>query len=370
MVNDISRAFVHAKIERDVYVQLAQEDTLPGEEGLCGKLLYSMYGTRDAAQNWYTEYSGQLINIGFTEGNTTPRSFYHHQRGIRTYVHGDDYASTGMPKQLQWMKEELEKKHQVKTQVLGPEKHQLQESKIFNRIAQWDGTRGIIYEVDPRHAELIVEQLEFGDASIVAIPGAKEEVRTQENAEHKVNEQDATKYRARVARCNYLAPDRFDIAFAVKGLARQMSSPTQGDCTILRRLGRHLHGKPRFQQLHEWQESQRTLKVFSDADWAGCKSTRKPTSGVCLVLGTHVTKGWSKTQSLIALSSGESELYATLRTAAEALGVMSMMTDLGSSIKGEVWSDASAALGIIHRVGLGKSRHIDTGLLWIQQTAA
>ena len=51
MVNDKSRVFFHAKVERDVYVQLAPEDTLPGEEGLCGKLRYSMYGTRDAAQN-------------------------------------------------------------------------------------------------------------------------------------------------------------------------------------------------------------------------------------------------------------------------------------------------------------------------------
>ena len=84
------------------------------------------------------------------------------------------------------------------------------------------------------------------------------------------------------------------------------------------------------------------------------------------MLGAHVIKGWSKTQSLIAFSSGESELYATLRAAAEALGLMSMMKDLGYNVKGEIWSDASAALGIIHRTGLGKTRHIDTSLLWIQ----
>ena len=34
------------------------------------------------------------------------------------------------------------------------------------------------------------------------------------------------------------------------------------------------------------------------------------------------------------------------------------------------WGDASAALGIIKRRGLGKTRHIHTGLLWIQQIAA
>ena len=88
------------------------------------------------------------------------------------------------------------------------------------------------------------------------------------------------------------------------------------------------------------------------------------------MLGAHTLKTWSRTQSLIALSSGESELYATLRAAAEALGIISIMKDLGYTVSGEIWSDASAALGIINRTGLGKTRHIDTGLLWIQQTAA
>ena len=81
-------------------------------------------------------------------------------------------------------------------------------------------------------------------------------------------------------------------------------------------------------------------------------------------------KGLGKTQSLAAFSSGESELYATLKAAAETLGMISMMKDLGWDVTGEVWGDASAALGIINRRGLGKTRHIDTGLLWSQQSAA
>ena len=124
------------------------------------------------------------------------------------------------------------------------------------------------------------------------------------------------------------------------------------------------------QHHYDWQDSQRVLKTYSDADWAGCKTTRKSTTGGCITLGKHVLKGRSKTQSLIALCSGESELYATLRAAAESFGMMPMMKDLGYQVSGEIWSDASAALGIIHRTGLGKIRHIDTGLLWIQQTAA
>ena len=47
-----------------------------------------------------------------------------------------------------------------------------------------------------------------------------------------------------------------------------------------------------------------------------------------------------------------------------------MLTDVGVQMGGEIWGDAQAALGIINRNGLGKTRHIQTGLLWIQQVSA
>ena len=47
-----------------------------------------------------------------------------------------------------------------------------------------------------------------------------------------------------------------------------------------------------------------------------------------------------------------------------------MARDLGYNLKGKVWGDASAALGIIHRKGLGRTRHIDTRYLWVRQVAA
>ena len=47
-----------------------------------------------------------------------------------------------------------------------------------------------------------------------------------------------------------------------------------------------------------------------------------------------------------------------------------MMKDLGWRMNGEVWGDANAAMGIMNRKGLGKTRHIETGLVWVQQVAA
>ena len=50
----------------------------------------------------------------------------------------------------------------------------------------------------------------------------------------------------------------------------------------------------------------------------------------------------------------------------EALGIVSLLADMGVSAVGEVYADSSAALGIAQRQGMGKVRHIRTQALWIQ----
>ena len=120
MVNDVSRAFFHAKVRRDVYVQLVDEDKPFGDEHKCGKLNYSMYGTREAAQIGASEYADILVSVDSTQGRAFPWVFHHEQRGIRSFVHGDDYVSAAMPNQLEWFKTQLEGKCQIKTQWLGP----------------------------------------------------------------------------------------------------------------------------------------------------------------------------------------------------------------------------------------------------------
>ena len=50
---DIRKAYFHAKAKRLMYVVLPEEFCEPGEFGkVCGRLNYSLYGTRDAANNW------------------------------------------------------------------------------------------------------------------------------------------------------------------------------------------------------------------------------------------------------------------------------------------------------------------------------
>ena len=80
-----------------------------------------------------------------------------------------------------------------------------------------------------------------------------------------------------------------------------------------------------------------------------------------------MVKSWAKDQGCIATSSGEAELYAATKGAAEALGIKSVLNDLGIDMSITLEIDAKATVGIVSRQGLGKMKHVDVHDLWIQE---
>ena len=192
-------------------------------------------------------------------------------------------------------------------------------------------------------------------------PGRKEEV---------------TRYGSLAATGNFLALDRVDVQYAVKEIARKMSNPEAADWEKLKRLALYLKGRPRavvefdFVAAEEYDALLEELDVFTDSDWAGCRRTRRSTTGGVATWAGMLVKSWSTTQALIALSSGEAELYAMVKASAEGLGLQSLLNDIGYKVRVRVKADASAALGVVERKGLGRLRHVHTNFLWVQSRAA
>ena len=83
-----------------------------------------------------------------------------------------------------------------------------------------------------------------------------------------------------------------------------------------------------------------------------------------------MVKSWSSTQSVIALSTGEAELYAINKTAAQAMGLQSLLQDMGIELAIRVHTDATTGRAIVTRKGLGKVRHIAVNELWMQDQVA
>ena len=62
-----------------------------------------------------------------------------------------------------------------------------------------------------------------------------------------------------------------------------------------------------------------SMIVYSDANWAGDRESRRSTTGVVEMIGAHCIDSASCTQSTIALSTGEAEFYGVVKGSGSGL---------------------------------------------------
>ncbi|GAA0184570.1 transmembrane signal receptor [Lithospermum erythrorhizon] len=74
-----------------------------------------------------------------------------------------------------------------------------------------------------------------------------------------------------------------------------------------------------------------SLLVYSDANWAGCPSTRRSTTSFYLFLGSTMVSWSSKMQATVSRSSAEAEYRVVAHSVAELDWLMSLLSELGVS---------------------------------------
>ena len=188
--------------------------------------------------------------MGVKRGRANPCTYFHSARGLKVLVHGDDFVGVGDRQDLEWFMQELQRRFDINTAMLGLGEGEAREGNILNRVIRVDH-EGWHYEADQRHAEIIVSALGLENAKAVVTPGEDEKPWEHEENQTALTLAEASTYRALVARCNYLAMDRADLQYAVKELCKAMSNPTIGDKKALKRVGRYLIGRPRMVQCFE-----------------------------------------------------------------------------------------------------------------------
>ena len=173
MVNDASHAYVYAPVGEPVYVKLCSGDQLPGEEGLCGRLNKAMYGTRPAAQNWLHEFTDVLTQAGFVAGTSNPWLFFHSGRCLHTFVHGDDFVTSGKHNDLGWLKSNIEERYKSRTSLIGERQGLDKEKNVLNRLIRWHQGIGRTLEAGPRYVRVMIEGMRCERKSPLKAPAAR-----------------------------------------------------------------------------------------------------------------------------------------------------------------------------------------------------
>ena len=134
---DVRRAYFYALAGRKVFVEVPLEDYQPGDELMCGLLRYSLYGTRDAAQNWEEDLASTLSGLGLTRGSACSCVWRGRIMGVAT-VHGDDITIGGQRTAVEFLTKMISKKYEIRKQVRGGDPHLEKSGRKLNRVIEWD----------------------------------------------------------------------------------------------------------------------------------------------------------------------------------------------------------------------------------------
>ncbi|XP_071708163.1 secreted RxLR effector protein 161-like [Rutidosis leptorrhynchoides] len=154
---------------------------------------------------------------------------------------------------------------------------------------------------------------------------------------------DPTLYRSLAGALQYLTFTRPDITYAVQQICLFMHDPREHHLHALKRILGYIQGTTDL-VLQLYASSPSTLVAYSDADWAGCPTTRRSTSGYCVFLGNNLLSWSSKRQVTSSRSSAEAEYRGVANAVAETCWIRNLLRELHCPLTSAtlVYCDTSA----------------------------
>nr|GEU94107.1 ribonuclease H-like domain-containing protein [Tanacetum cinerariifolium] len=143
--------------------------------------------------------------------------------------------------------------------------------------------------------------------------------------------QEPTLYRSLAGGLQYLSFSRPDLSYAVQQICLYMHDPRKPHFAALKSILRYVRGTVDF-GLQLYASATTSLVGYTDADWAGCPSTRHSTSGYCVFLGDNLLSWSSKRQHTISRSSAKAKYRGIANVVAETAWLLNLLRELHSPL--------------------------------------
>ena len=372
---DLIAAFLNARLPAHWNVILIPPKTEDVEDGLLGELwrMHSaIYGLRESPHLWQEHFATKVGYIGWRRLKSEPQMFVYGACQAVMCVHVDDIFLAAPGLEFETRIQEIKDIFDMKDEVV------LQEG-VWHRFLGRELRRtvdGFDMRIPPGYFAKLVHELDLDHARAVQTPFTSA---TAEPDEAVLGEEQHALYRRTVGATMWAIAERPDVAFPVKERARKAIRPTVSDLVALKRLVKYLGGTEDM-VLHLRTEGMdvNVIQAISDASWASSDDMRS-TSGGSVWLGGWLAAAWSRTQATVTMSSCEAELLALNLAACEGKFSQSVLREIvgscdtgasgsgdGGDIEVQIFTDSSACLGLLHKRGLGRARHMSVKQIWLQ----
>ena len=369
---DISVAFLHANAAtKDLFMWPPQE-FYNNTWQTVWRLHKAMYGLRSSPSAWQNHLAQILQDLNMTRLKSEPNVYKTNNGTAYILVYVDDLLFIGQDDIVNNLFTAIQK--QLMLRPTG----ELSMEQTISFLGRDITNKGDHYKINLNKSYIttMLEEAGMTTCKAATTPGtAANKTSNDVNDNIPVDKDEHALYRRIVGKLQWMTYTRPDLSFATKELARSLQQPTYLDMKKMKHTLRYLQGTKDYKFiLHPTTIPQNKdipiLDVYVDADWAGCTTTRKSTTGFAIkYLGATIHFG-SRTQAIVALASAESELYAIGTGAQESLHIRNflMETILTSKLQIKIHTDSTSGKSIATRIGSSKkAKHIDLKYLFIQQ---
>ncbi|GKD83697.1 ribonuclease H-like domain-containing protein [Tanacetum coccineum] len=125
----------------------------------------------------------------------------------------------------------------------------------------------------------------------------------------------------------YLTFTRPKISYVEQQVCLYMHDPRERHFSALKRILRYVRGTLGY-GLQLFSSSTTSLVAYSDADWAGCPTTRRSTSDYCVFIGNNLLSLSSERQPTLSHSSAEAEYRGVANAVAETCWLRNLLREL------------------------------------------
>ena len=266
-------------------------------------------------------------------------------------MHVDDFLCSGVVEDLQWLYESLAAKYELKQKIL--DKRERDSIKYLGRTVTWNMNKSHFeIEGDIKHVNLMLDEWGMNKCNEVDTPMSKDGMESIDTG-NELSAAEATVARRAIARVNYMAQDRPDLAFVARIMSQHMAAPRDGIVLVIKRVLRYLKRFPRcvltvptMKEGDAWE-----VKGWADSDWATDPRTRKSCSGGFIMINDLCV----------------AELNAAVKALSEMIGLRVLLSEVSGSVSSlSLHVDSSACKSILLRQGAGRVKHLAVKQLWSQ----
>ena len=357
---DFVGAYLNSLTKEDIYMKQPEGFVQPGFEDYVCKLVHTIYGTMQGAHDWYETLTNTYVKLGYTTSRADPCVRYKKDGDgyTLTDTYTDDvFGASKTDGEAQRRRDEMGKEWEIKD--VGDNEY------FLGMRVQQDVNQGTIRLTQRPYWEHVLNRFDLVDVPPRNTPlpvGLVLDQNMSPKTESERKEMGDKPYRPVLGSVMWgQLATRPDLSFAVSLLSRFQADPGIEHWKSLLHVIGYIKNTMDYGLTYS-RDSDLTPLAYVDADYGGCRDTRRSTSGyVFMMAGGPVT--WSsKRQATVALSTVEAEYVAMSRCAQQMVWMQTWLdeVEITHTIPGVIKGDSRGAITLSKTTrDHGKVKHID-----------